>query len=232
MAPRSPVFQWKSGTGASYRQKDTDMTYPQALSLLWLMILGIVLVPGMDMILTLSQSLARGSRAGLAVVAGIIVAGTVHTAWGVAAAVFLLTLPPVAIALLLAAGAGYLGWIGLTLLRSRITLGESTPRAAAAAFRQGALTDLANPKAYAFVASVYPQFVRPEFGPVLQQGLVIGLLVALTQGVVYGAVALAAGRARGWLLGAPRATILIGKATGALMLAAAVAMLVGALTRG
>lgn len=210
---------------APQAQKDTDMTYPQALGLLWLMILGIVLVPGMDMLLTLSQSLARGSRAGLAVVAGIMAAGTVHTAWGVAAAVFLLTLPPLAMTLLLTAGAGYLAWIGLTLLRSRITLDDSTLRAARAAFRQGALTNLANPKAYAFVGAVYPQFVRPEFGPVLQQGLVIGLLVALTQLVVYGAVALAAGRARGWLLDAPRATILIGKATGGLMLAAAALML-------
>jgi threonine/homoserine/homoserine lactone efflux protein len=147
----------------------------------------------------------------------------------VAAAVFLLTLPPLVVGLLLAAGAAYLGWIGWTLLQSRITLDGGGPSATAAAFRQGALTNLMNPKAYAFVASVYPQFVRPEFGPFWRQGLVIGLMVALTQALVYGAVALAAGRARGWLVASPRATAMVGKATGGLMLVAAAGMLAGAL---
>jgi threonine/homoserine/homoserine lactone efflux protein len=66
--------------------------------------------------------------------------------------------PPV-FTLLLYAGAGYMLWIGITLLRSSIAVdgvGAASTRSLWAAFRQGALTCLLNPKAYLFVLAVYP----------------------------------------------------------------------------
>jgi threonine/homoserine/homoserine lactone efflux protein len=208
------------------------MSYLQNLSLFWLLILGIVIVPGMDMLFVLSNSLARGRRAGMAAVAGIVAAGAVHTAWGALAAALLFALPQAVFTAMLAAGGLYLGWVGLTLARSALTVGEGdTGLATRAAFRQGAITAMLNPKAYLFVGSVFPQFVRPEYGPIWRQALVVALLVAATQFAVYGGVAAAAGRIRRWLIASPGATIWTGRIIGALFLAIAAITIAGAFLR-
>ncbi len=208
------------------------MTYAQTLLVFWALIIGIVVVPGMDMLLVLSNSLARGMRAGMAAVAGIMTAGAIHTLWGVLAVAVLLTLPEALFTAMLVAGALYLGWIGVTLVRSSITIDAGdTGRASGTAYRQGAVTALLNPKAWVFVASVYPQFVRPEFGPIWRQALAIEGMVAATQFAVYGGIAAAAWKIRRWLVSSPRATVLTGRITGGLFLAIAAITLVGALTR-
>ncbi|AZQ66590.1 LysE family translocator [Silicimonas algicola] len=208
------------------------MTYAHSLAIFWLLIFGIVVVPGMDMLLVLSQSLTRGVRGGLSAVAGIMAAGAVHTLWGAVSVAIVLSLPPAVLSAMLVAGALYLAWIGISLVRSAITVAAEDTRAAGGrAFRQGAVTALLNPKAYIFVASVFPQFVRPEYGALWRQGLVIGAMVAATQLAVYGGIAVAAGRIRGWLLGSPGATILTGRITGGLFLAVAALTLAGAISR-
>ena len=59
-------------------------------------------------------------------------------------------------------------------------------------FSQGTITCLLNPKAYFFTLSVYPQFLRPIYGPLWAQALVMGTLGVLMQLVIYGGMALAA----------------------------------------
>ena len=76
-----------------------------------------------------------------------------------------------------------------------------------------------------FVLAVYPQFVRPDYGPVWQQALVMGVMTALMQLLVYGAVALAAGRSRDALIANPAATILVGRGAGLLLVVVAAVML-------
>ena len=67
------------------------------------------------------------------------------------------------------------------------------------AFRRGMLTNLLNPKAYVFMLAVFPQFVRPEWGPIWMQAVVLGAIIIATQLAVYSPIALAAARARHWL---------------------------------
>lgn len=197
------------------------MTYTQNLFLFWLLLVGIIAVPGLDMLLVLTHSLSRGLKAGLSAVAGIMTAGAVHTAWGAVGVALLLTFPDGAVTPLLIAGSAYLGWIGFTLVRSSITvdaIGSDESGGGLVAFRQGALTAILNPKAYVFVLSVYPQVLRAEFGPLLPQAMVAGVMTAATQLAIYGGMALAAGRVRRWLLASPWATILTGRMAGGIFL--------------
>jgi threonine/homoserine/homoserine lactone efflux protein len=112
-------------------------------------------------------------------------------------------------------------WIGVSLLRSSITVeavGPGTARSTWRAFRQGAVTCLINPKAYLFMLAVYPQFLKPEYGPVWIQGLVMGAMTVLTQLAVYGTLAMTAGRSRDLLIANPGATAFVGRFAGLLLI--------------
>lgn len=197
------------------------MSYNESLWLFLLLVGGIIVVPGMDMLFVLASALTGGRKAGLVATSGLMAGGAVHTLYGTLGAALLLVFAPKLYLPLLAVGACYMAWIGYSLVRSSITVGGVGGEAALPSrtvFRRAVVTCLANPKAYLFVLAVYPQFIRPEFGPLWRQGLALGLITALVQAAVYGAVGLAGARARLALVGSPRATIVAGRAAGALLL--------------
>ncbi|MET0439249.1 MAG: LysE family translocator [Devosia sp.] len=200
------------------------MDYAQALWLYTLLVFGIIVVPGMDMFYILANALTGGRRMGFAALGGVMLGGAVHTLFGTVAVGVLTQLPTMLFQAMVLAGAAYMAWIGYTLLRSSITvsgIGRATTRTEWSAFRQGTVTCLLNPKAYLFVLAVFPQFVRTEFGPVWSQALALGVITVLMQGVVYGALALAAGRGRDALVDNPSATIWVGRSAGALFIVVA-----------
>lgn len=212
------------------------MSYADSLWLFMLLIAGIIVVPGMDMLYVLANGLTGGRRAGLTATGGMVAGGAVHTLYGTLGTGLLVALAPKLFLPLLVAGAFYMAWIGYTLVRSSITIetvetGTAIPLRTV--FRRAVLTCLMNPKAYLFVIAVYPQFVRPEYGPFWRQGLVLGLITALTQATVYGAIALAASRARGLLTGNPMATVWVGRSVGlVLILVALVTAMEGTYSSG
>lgn len=123
--------------------------------------------PGVDMLFTVSRTLTGGVRTGLAAAAGICAGCVVHAllaAFGLAA---LLAVSSWAFAALKWAGAGYLAWMALGMLRAAARPGaaaESARGAAASAgavFRQGLLTNVLNPKVALFFLAFLPQFILP-----------------------------------------------------------------------
>jgi threonine/homoserine/homoserine lactone efflux protein len=158
------------------------MDYAQALWLYLVLLFGIIVVPGMDMFFVLANALTRGRKAGFAAVAGIMLGGAIHTLFGALAVGVLTQLPTMLFQAMILVGAAYMAWIGYTLLRSTITvdsIGGATARSDRVIFRQGLVTCLLNPKAYLFVLAVFPQFMRPEYGPIWSQAVVMGLMTSL-----------------------------------------------------
>lgn len=202
------------------------MTSMAHLWLFFVLVFGIVLLPGLDMACVLGCTLGGGRRAGLASIGGIVTAAVAHVAIGGLGLAAILLVMPALFNALLVVGAAYVAWIGLSLLRSGALFDASGAQAAAVAvptaYRRGMLTNLLNPKAYAFMLAVFPQFVRREWGPVWLQASVLGAIIVATQFSVYGAVVLAASRARGWLAARPRALAAIGRGVGLLLLAVAI----------
>lgn len=190
---------------------------------LWLffsLVFGIVIVPGMDMAFVLANALAGGRRSGLYATAGVIAAGICHVVVGVLGVSAVLRLVPMAFDVMLLLGSAYIAWIGLALLRGGASFApvlETRRRNGWTAFRQGALTNLLNPKAYLFMLAVFPQFLRPEAGAIWLQAAILSLIIAGTQFAVYGSLALAAAGSRTVLAGNRQATMLVGRAVGALL---------------
>jgi threonine/homoserine/homoserine lactone efflux protein len=195
---------------------------------LWLyfvLVAGIIVLPGMDMAFVMASALVDGRRGGMAAVAGIVLGGVIHMLMGATGVALVLLSAPGLFNALLLAGALYVGWMGVSLMRGASALAEvrtGASRSLPATFGRAALTCLLNPKAYVFMLAVFPQFLRVEYGSLLAQSFVLGGITALTQMAVYGAVALGAARARVWLRDNAQAQVTLGKWVGALLVAVAV----------
>lgn len=199
------------------------------LWLYFIVVFGIIALPGMDMAFVMATSLLGGRRAGMAAVAGIVAGGLCHLVMAGLGVAAILRWWPALFQLMLAGGAVYLAWMGISFLRSSgiVLPGHAAAiRAPGQAFRRAMLTNLLNPKAYIFMFAIFPQFLQPALGPVWIQAGLLGGITSLTQAAVYGVLALASSGASGWFAANPGASTILARLTGALLLG--VAALTGA----
>ena len=161
----------------------------------------LIVIPGPDTAMVTKNAVAGGRRSGVYAAFGVSVGLTIWTvaaALGIAA---LLRASEIGFDILKFAGAIYLTWVGIQMLRSRGAV-AAVPGARTGsgkkAFRQGLLSDLGNPKIAVFFTSLLPQFVHgtgSAFTPLLFLGVVFAVLTLLWLAVY----ALAVGHASGWL---------------------------------
>jgi RhtB (resistance to homoserine/threonine) family protein len=123
------------------------------------------LTPGPDTVYIVGRSIAQGREAGVASALGICVGSIFHTcaaALGLSAILATSSVAFVAIKLL---GGAYLIFLGIKLLldrRRQLSLPSNfRQRTSAAAFRQGVLTNVLNPKVALFFLAFLPQFIDP-----------------------------------------------------------------------
>jgi threonine/homoserine/homoserine lactone efflux protein len=143
-----------------------------------LVALGMVLIPGPNMMYLVSRSVSQGYRAGLVSLIG---TGTGFLIYMVMANVGMaevfLVVPWLYIGLKLC-GAGYLLYLSWKTLRpGGVALFEqrALPRdSRMKLFRMGLMTNLLNPKAAILYLALIPQFIHPDAGHVLLQGFVLG----------------------------------------------------------
>ena len=161
--------------------------------------LALNLAPGPDMTYVAARSLGQGRRAGLISALGISAGCLVHIVAASAGVAVLLRAWPRAYSLIRLAGAAYLLYLGISMWRSA-GRGESLQAIAPATdgeiFRQGAITNILNPKVAMFFLAFLPQFIDPARGPAGLQTLALGLLFNVSGTLVNAAVAWLAGSAR------------------------------------
>lgn len=201
------------------------MDHSAQLWLYFLIVFGVIALPGLDMAFVLASSMVGGRRSGLSAVAGIIAGGICHMALGALGVAVVLRLWPALFNAMLFAGALYVAWIGWCLLRS--APGAALPlrassRPPAVVFLQAMLTSLMNPKAYVFMLAIFPQFIRPGAGPVWLQAAGLSAITAATQAGVYGSLALLSARAGHWIDGNPNKAAGAARVVGMVLLLSAV----------
>lgn len=195
------------------------------LWLFFLLVLGIIVMPGMDMAYVMASSLADGRKAGFFAVSGIVVGGMLHVLMGVLGVGVLLKTFPQAFNVMLLAGSIYIAWIGWSLFRGATALdevAEASPKTMTATFGRAFVTCLLNPKAYVFMLAIFPQFIRKEYGPIAAQALALGCIIAITQVLIYGAIVFGAGSARLWLRNNRAAQVRLGQSIGVILMLAAI----------
>ena len=198
----------------------TPLAPTSPLWLYFILVAGIILLPGMDMAFVLASALAGGRKAGLAAVRGLVAGGWIHVALGALGIGLLLQGAPALFDALLLAGAAYVAWIGVSLVRGADALGDpalAASRPALATFGRAVATCLLNPKAYLFTLAVFPQFLRAPGSALAGRALGMAAITSFTQVAVYGGIALAAAQARTWISRNPATQRRMGRTVGALL---------------
>ncbi|MFG3229024.1 LysE family translocator [Kitasatospora sp. NPDC048194] len=181
----------------------------------------LTITPGLDTALVLRTSALGGRRQAWGVVLGIqtgtLIWGTLTSA-GVTA---LLTASQVAYEVLRWAGAAYLVWMGVGMLRSRGGAAQAEEAPVEGGFghgwRRGTLTNLLNPKVGVFYVAVLPQFI-PAGVPHFAAGVAL-TCVHVLEGLLWSTVLVGFAQVlRSWLR-RPAARRVLDRVTGAVVVA-------------
>ena len=183
--------------------------------------LVLIVTPGQDMILVMSRSIAQGSAAGVVTAAGVSVGLVGHTVLATLGLGAILRTSEWLFVALKLAGAAYLGYLGILLLRTKnqeLAVLAGAPRSLRRLFFDGALSNVSNPKIAVFYFAFLPQFVVPGAAHPTLSVFVLGLVFAGLTFLVKGPVGLGAGLLSGWLRSRPKALTWLYRTSGAVLI--------------
>ncbi|MBC2864228.1 leucine efflux protein LeuE [Streptomyces mexicanus] len=171
----------------------------------------IVLLPGPNSLYVLSVAARRGVRAGYTAAAGVFCGDTVLMTLSAAGVASLLKGNAVLFGIVKYAGAGYLTWLAIGMLRAawgmwrtrRERAAAEQPEGAAAApaherpYRRALVVSLCNPKAILFFVAFFVQFVDPGYAYPALSFVVLGAFAQLASflylsALIFGGTKLAA----------------------------------------
>lgn len=163
-----------------------------------------MVTPGPDMLFILGCGMRGGPRAGLLATAGVATSEAIHVAVAAAGLAALFTAVPIAFTVVRIAGAAYLIYLGVQMIRRRGRDHDEAPVAGAAvpgrrAYLNGLVTNLLNPKMVTFTIAFLPQFINPALGQVWVQFAILGAVLIAFEFLVDGTVGVLAGRIGQWL---------------------------------
>jgi threonine/homoserine/homoserine lactone efflux protein len=185
----------------------------------------LILTPGQDMVLVMSRSLAQGSAAGLATAAGVSVGLVGHSVLATLGLGAILRTSEWLFVALKLFGAAYLVYLGLTLVRARVSdlvLERSSHRSLSKLFWDGALSNASNPKIAIFYFAFLPQFVLPNSQHPTLSVLFLGLIFAALTFLVKAPVGYFAGLLSAWLRARPNVLLWVYRSSGLVLIALAV----------
>jgi RhtB (resistance to homoserine/threonine) family protein len=142
------------------------------------------LTPGPDTAYILGRSIAQGREAGVASALGICVGSIFHTCAAALGLSAILATSALAFGAIKLLGGAYLIFLGIKMLfdrRKHLSLPSNfRRRTTTAAFRQGILTNVLNPKVALFFLAFLPQFIDPASNIKVLAFLILGFTFVTT----------------------------------------------------
>ena len=133
-----------------------------------------VISPGADFAMVTRNSMMRSRRAGMLTSVGISLGVLVHVAYSMAGIGLLISRSILLFSAIKFAGAAYLIWLGIGMLRSRKLDPQKVVTAPQLsdwqALRIGFQTNALNPKTTLFVVALFTQVISPDTAPLTQLG--------------------------------------------------------------
>jgi len=201
----------------------------EVLSVFFVASVLLALTPGPDNLFVLTQSAIAGAAAGLVVTLGLCTGLIVHTSAVALGVAVIFQTSAVAFTALKIAGACYLLFLAWGAFRDGGTELPSRDRPAVPAGRlyvRGIVMNVTNPKVSIFFLAFLPQFADPARGPVATQIFLLGAAFAVSTILVFGGVALFAGRVGRFLPRSDGAQRVMNRVAGCVFAGLAVSLLV------
>jgi len=183
--------------------------------------LVVIITPGQDMVLVMSRAVSQGSKAGIATAAGVsvgLLGHTILTALGLGS---LLLASEFLFTILKFVGAAYLIYLGSRLLLTKeggLELQNTQPTKLTHLFRQGALSNISNPKVTIFYFAFLPQFITSDANSPALLLLILGINFAALTFFVKGPVGYFAGILSTWLRARPRVLVWLDRISGSVLI--------------
>lgn len=142
------------------------------------------LTPGPDTVYIVGRSIAQGREAGIASALGISIGSIFHTCAAALGLSAILATSALAFGTIKLIGASYLIFLGIKMIldrRKELSLPSNfRRRTTIAAFRQGILTNILNPKVALFFLAFLPQFIDPASSTKVPAFILLGLTFVTT----------------------------------------------------
>lgn len=141
----------------------------------------LVTSPGPNMIYLISRSITQGKKAGLTSLAGVICGFLFHIVMVSFGLTAILLAVPFAYTALKTLGVIYLLYLAFQSIRpesrSIFEVSQDVPfDKPKKLFGIGFFTNVLNPKVAVFYFSLFPQFIKPEYGSIMKQSIELGLI--------------------------------------------------------
>lgn len=194
---------------------------------------AIIISPGPDTLIILRHAINAGRGPGLAAIGGVQLGLVVHTALAVAGISLIIASNPALLRGVAVLGAAYLAWIGIQSLKGGAGLkldgnGENATAPSGAnavrALREGALSNILNPKVILLFLALFPNFVDYRRGDVSAQLITLAVILITINVFWQVPMALAADALRRWFANAS-VTTWVNRASGGMLLVMAALML-------
>ena len=167
----------------------------------------IILMPGTGVVYTISTGIMNGRHKSIIAALGCTLGIVPHLCVSIALTSMLMQMNSTVFAIMRYAGAAYLIYMGVGMIRSKDSIrfeAETGTEGALSIIRRGILINLLNPKLTLFFFSFLPQYVRGTEGQFVIQSTVLGIAFMIMTFVVFAIYGLLAGTARGWLSGSEK----------------------------
>jgi len=142
------------------------------------------LTPGPDTVYILGRSIAQGREGGIASALGISLGSIFHTCAAALGLSAILATSALAFGTIKLLGGAYLIFLGIKMIldrRKQLSLPSNfRRRTTSAAFRQGVLTNILNPKVALFFLAFLPQFIDPASNAKVPAFILLGLTFVTT----------------------------------------------------
>lgn len=149
------------------------------LSAFIIVVIGLFLIPGPAVLLTISKSALDGTKTGIITGLGIATGDFIHVLLATIGISAILMTSTAAFNIVKIAGAAYLLYMGIQALLAKATsvrMPDVLKESLFKAYKHGILVEALNPKTALFFLALFPQFVDVEGSKVVTQFLILGVI--------------------------------------------------------
>jgi threonine/homoserine/homoserine lactone efflux protein len=167
----------------------------------------LIIIPGPDLIFTITQGMSNGKKAAIATAMGLSVGNIVHTLAAALGLSIIIQTSVVVFTIFKTVGALYLFYMAYGAIKHRndpLNMTSQQNSNTKGLFLRGFLMNILNPKVAIFFLTFLPQFINYESENVPLQMIILGLIFILLAAIIFSLLGYFAGTFREQFLSKPR----------------------------